>query len=206
MLSIYPRVFRIYMPHRSFLLCYPCISVPWPLLLNNILGGHDWASLEMHLEAKNEWTQRCTWRPWSSQFLHVHGGRDSELRDPLVGCDWASLDMHFETGMEWTQRCTGRSSSSEFGHALGGRDRVNSEMHSEADTARVWTWTCRLWSSEIGGVVGGGRFGGRRNSSWDSIYWLTCNCWNVQSWVQHALRDEKLAGSGRLSVLGWCCT
>jgi len=60
---------------------------------------------------------------------------------------------------------------------------------------------------EMGGVLGGGPFGGRRDGSWDSIHWLTCNCRNVESWVQqHPPRDEKLAGSVRLSILGWCCT
>jgi len=40
---------------------------------------------------------------------------------------------------------------------------VNSEMHSEGVTERVWRCTCRVCSSEIGGVLGGGRFGGRRS-------------------------------------------
>jgi len=132
---------------------------------------------------------------------------------------WAKMfEMHLETEIEWTQRCTWRLGSSEFGDALGGRgwvdsedalggrDRSSLEMRSEAVTERVWRCTCRLWSSEIGGVLGGSRFGGRRDGSWDSIHWLTCNCGNVESWVQHLSRDEKLAGSGRLSILGWCCT
>jgi len=71
---------------------------------------------------------------------------------------------------------------------------------------RVWRYTCRPWSSELGGVLGGGPFGGRRDGSWDSIHWLTCNCGNEESWVQHPPRDEKLAASGTLSILGWCCT
>jgi len=58
---------------------------------------------------------------------------------------------------------------------------VNSEMHSAAVTERVWRCTCRLESSEIRGVLGGGRFGGRRDGSGDSIHWLTCNCGNVES-------------------------
>jgi len=160
MLSIYPGVSRIYTLHRSFHLRYPCISLHPPSLLNYILTGRDWASLEMHLDAKMKWPQRCTWRPWMNQF----------------------------------------------GHALGGRDRVNSQMHSEALTERAWRCTCRLLLSEIGGVLGGGQFEGRRDGSWDSIHWLTCNCGNVESWVQHPLRGEKLAGSGRLSISGWCCT
>jgi len=42
---------------------------------------------------------------------------------------------------------------------------VNSEMHWEAVIERVWRCTCRLRSSEIGGVLGSGRFGGRRDGS-----------------------------------------
>jgi len=147
--------------------------------------------LEMHLEAEIEWTERCTGRP-----------RWSEFRDALGGRDRSSLEMHWEAVIDRVWRCTGRLWWSEFVHALGGRDRVNSDMHSEGVTERVWRCTCRVWSSEIGGVLGGGRFGGRRDGSWVSIHWLTCNCGNVESWVQHPLRDEKLAGSGRLLILG----
>jgi len=42
---------------------------------------------------------------------------------------------------------------------------VNSEMHFEAVTEGVWRCTGRLLSSEIGGVLGGGQFGGRRDGS-----------------------------------------
>jgi len=197
MLSIYPEVSRIYTPLRSFLLRYPCISVHPLSLLNAILGGCDRASLEMHLEAEIEWSERCTWRPWSSEF-----------RDTLRGRDRVYWEMDLDAVIDRVWRCTGRPWSSKFGDALGGRDGVNSEMHSEAVTERVWRCTGRLWSSEIGGVLGGGRFGGRCDGSWDSIYWLTCDCGNVESWVQHPPRDEKLAGSGsrRLSILGWCST
>ena len=133
----------------------------------NALGGRDWVSLEMHLEAEVEWTDRCTWRPWSIEFGDALGGRDR-----------ASLEMHLEVEMEWTQRCSWRSWSSEFGHALGNRDRVNWEMHLEAmiegvwrctggcDRASVeihleaevqwtWRWTLRPWSSECGDALGG---------------------------------------------------
>jgi len=161
MMSIYTGVSRICTPRCSVHPCYPCISVHQPSLINAVLGGRDRASWEMHLEAEIEWTQRCTWRPGSS-----------ELRDALRDQDW-----------------------------------VNSEMHWEAMIDRVWRCTCRLWSSEIEGILGRGRFGRRRDGGWDSIHWLTCNCGNVESWVQqHPRRDGKLAGSGRLSILGWCCT
>jgi len=195
MLSINPGVSRIYTPRRSFHLCYPCISVQPPSFPNYILGGRDRASLVMHLEAEMEWTQRCTWRPWSSECGHTLGGRDR-----------VHSEMHVEAVIEWVWRCTGRPRSSELRDALGGRDRSSLEMHWESVIEWVWRCTCRLWWSEIGGVLGGGQFGGRRDGSWDTFHSLTCNCGNVESWVQHPPRDEKLAGSGRLSILGWCCT
>jgi len=160
-MSIYPWVSRICTTCRSVHLCYPCISVHLPSLINDVLGGHDRASWEMHLEAEIEWTQRCARSPGLS-----------ELRDTLQGRDRASLEMHLEVVIQ-----------------------------------RVWRCTCRLWSREIGGVLGSGRLGGRRDGSWDYIHWLTCNCGDVESWVQqHPPRDGKLAGSGRLSILRWCCT
>jgi len=108
-------------------------------------------------------------------------------------------------------RCTSRRRSNELRDAFGGRDSVNSEdalgghdwssleMHSEAVTERVWRCTCRLWLSEIGGVLGGSRFGGRRDGSWDSIHWLTCD--RMRNWLG--------AGDCRSwddAVLGVCCT
>jgi len=32
--------------------------------------------MEMHLKAEVEWTQRCTWRPGSSEFGDALGGHD----------------------------------------------------------------------------------------------------------------------------------
>jgi len=89
---------------------------------------------------------------------------------------------------------------------LGGHDRASFVMQLETEIE--WTQRCtgRLWSSEIGWVLGGGGFEGRRDGSWYSIHWLTCNFGNVESWVQHLPRDEKLAGSGWLLILGWYCT
>jgi len=43
----------------------------------------------MHLQAKIESTQRCTWRPEAS-----------ELRDTFRGRDRASLEMHLEADIE----------------------------------------------------------------------------------------------------------
>jgi len=128
------------------------------------------------------------------------------LDDILGGHDRTSLEKHLQAEMEWTLCCTWWPWLSQFGYALGGQDQVNSEMHSEAVTERVWRCTCRLWSNETGGVLEGCRFGWRRDGSWDYIPWLTCNGGDVESWVQHPPRDEKLAGTGRLLILGWCCT
>jgi len=108
-------------------------------------------------------------------------------------------------------RCTWRPRSNELRDALAGRDRVNSEdalggrdrssweMHSEAVTEPVWRCTCRLWSSEIGGVLGGGWFRGRRDGSWDSNHWLTCN-W-MRNWL--GVGDCR---SWDDAVIGVCCT
>jgi len=101
---------------------------------------------EIHSEAVIERVWRCTWRP-----------RSIELRDALGGRDGATLEMHLEAVNERVWRCT-----------CEGHHRVNLEMHSEAVIERVWRCTSRLWSSEIGGVLGGGRSGdvdGRRNDS-----------------------------------------
>jgi len=160
----------------------------------------------MHLEAEIEWTDRCTWRPSSIEFGEALGGRDR--------VNW---ELHLEAVLDLVWRCTWRPRSSELRAALGGRDRSSLEMHLEAEIEctemhweavieRVWRCTCRRWSSEIGGVLGGGQFGWRRDGNWNSIHWLTCNCGNVESWVQHPLRDEGQAWSARLSILGWCCT
>jgi len=43
------------------------------------------------------------------------------------------------------------------------------------------------------------------NGSLDSIHWSTRNCGNVENSVQHGtLGAERLAGSRRQSILGWC--
>jgi len=132
MMSIYPGVSHICTPHRSVHLRYPCIFVHPALIINNVLGGCDRASCEMHLEAEIEWTQRCTWRPGSS-----------ELRDALGGRDRASLEMHWEAMIErvwrcnWRPRfselrCNRRLRLSELRDALGGRDSASLEMHLQA--------------------------------------------------------------------------
>jgi len=166
-------------------------------------------SLTMYLEAVIKRVERCTWRLWSS-----------EIGDALWGRDRWWLEMNFGAMIEGVWRCNWRP----WLCKLGSRNRaslemhfqaviMNSETHWEAVIEPVWRCNCRLWSSEIGGVLGSGWYGGRRDGSWDSIHWLTCNWRKVDSWVQqHPPRDwklagrGKLAGSGRLLILGWCCT
>jgi len=138
---------------------------------------------------------RYTWRLWLVEF-----------GDALGGHDCVSLEMHLEAMIVWTWRPWSRK----FGDPLGRCDRASFGMHLEAVMGGVWRGSWSPWSSEIvgelgGGESGGGSSGGRCDRSWDSIHWLTCNCGNVEYWVQHGLpRDERLAGNGRHSMMGLC--
>jgi len=124
----------------------------------------------------------CTWRPWLSEHR---------------GSNRARLEMHLDAVTEWVWR-----------YAHGGHESANLEAVIE----RVCYCPWRPRSSTIGGVLGGGHSGsgkseGRRHWSWDSIHRLPHNCGNVENWVQHSLpRDERLAGSRRQLILGWCST
>jgi len=100
------------------------------------------ASLEMHLEAEMEWTQRCTLRSSSSEF-----------GDALV-----------KAVFEWVWRCTWRPWSCE----LAGRNQASLEIHLEAAIEWFWGYTWRPWSSKIWQVLGGSRWTARK----DSIYQL----------------------------------
>jgi len=135
---------------------YPWISVHPPSLINNVLGGRDWASWDMHLEAEIAWTQRCTWRPGSS-----------ELRDALGGCDCAN----WEAEIERVWRYTWWLWLSEFGDALGGCDWASVEMHLEA--VMKWDWTS-TWRGSMDGTPGAETL---------FISWLTRNRGNVTMWL-----------------------
>jgi len=51
----------------------------------------------MHREAMIERTERCTWRPRSSEYGDALGGRDLlELGDALGGGDRVSMEIHLE--------------------------------------------------------------------------------------------------------------
>jgi len=168
----------------------------WSSEFGDALVGRIRASLEMHLEA----VIVRTWRLQSSECVDAVGGSNRASLETswrlwsceLGGHNRARFGIPSEAVIERVWRCTWRPWSREFG-----------DMHLEAMRVRTW----RLWSSEIGGVLGGGQSGGRRHGIWDSIHWLTRNCGNVENWVQHGLpSDEKLAESGRQSILGWCST
>ena len=164
---------------------YLCITVvaPWRCT---------WLRMfELHLVTEIERTERCTWRQRSSEFGDALGDHGR---------------VNLQAIIEWVWRYTWRPRSSELRRCIWKPWSIEFGDASEAVTERVWRRTCRLWSSEIGRVVGGGQFGGRPDGSWDSMYWLTCNCGNVERWVQHPPRDEKLAGSRRLSIMAWCYT
>jgi len=47
---------------------------PWSSESGDTLGGRDWVSSEMHLEAVIERVWIWTWRPWSSKIGRVLGG------------------------------------------------------------------------------------------------------------------------------------
>jgi hypothetical protein len=81
--------------------------------------------------------------------------------------------MHFEAGIIIVRRCTLSPLLSEIGPVLGG------------------------------GQSGGGRLGGWCGRSWNSVHLMTSNCGIVENRVKHnGPRVERLAGSGRQSMLG----
>jgi len=129
--------------------------------------------MEIHLEAVIEWTLSCTSWLWSSEVGDTLGCHHRANMAVVIG------RVRICTACLWL--CE-----------LGGRDRAS----LEAVIKRVWRCSWRLSSSNIGGVLGGGLSGGdmsgtRPNGSWDSIYWVTRNCGNVEIWVQHGLpRDQ----------------
>jgi len=85
------------------------------------LGGHNWASLEIHSEAVIEQAWRyeqgghehAKWRPKSSEF-----------EDSLGGSDQASMEMHLEAMIQWVWRCTWMPWSSEIEGVLAGGQRT----------------------------------------------------------------------------------
>jgi len=148
----------------------------------------------------------CLSTPGSREYVHPVA-QSTSITPVSPSSLPRSLTMYLEAVIKRVEWCSWRPGSSELRDALGDRDWVNPEMHREAGIERVWGCTCRLWSSGIGGVHASGRFGGRRDGSRDSIHLLTCNCQDVESWVQqHPPRGGRLAWSRRLSIVGWCST
>jgi len=171
MMPIYSGVCRIYTPHHSVHLRYPCISVQPPSLLEYVPRGRDWASWEMHLEEiEIEWTQRCTWRPGSSEFGDALGDRE----------------------IEWTQWCTWRPRSSELWDALGSHDRACWEIHLEAmidqDGRSTWRWL--IWRRLVWRQLIWRRFIWRR-SIWRQSIWRQ-SIWRQSIWRQWIWKEVNL--------------
>jgi len=159
---------------------YPWISVHPPSLINDVLRGGDQASWGIHLEAEIEWTQRCTWRPGSS-----------ELRDALRGRDRANL----EAVIERVWRYTWWLWLSECGDELGGCDRASLEIHLEA--VMKWDWT-RTWRRSMDGAPGAETL---------IISYLTHNRGNVTMWLYlWALMESWLMAVDRVGRYAgiWC--
>jgi hypothetical protein len=97
MLSIWLKVCRLHTLYHSVHLHYLCISIQPLLLLEDVLGGHDRARVEMHLETVIGQFWRCTWRP----------------------IDWGNPEMHLPARIEGVGRCTWWLRSSELRDALG---------------------------------------------------------------------------------------
>jgi len=155
-----------YIPRHSVHLLYLCISVHLSLLLKDVLGCCDRACFEMHLETESEWTQRCTWRPGSSEFgdafghqvqvnseMHLVAGservwrciwtpRSSEYRERRRSRHEANLEMHLVTEIQRPQGCSWMPRSSEHRDTLGSHDWGCWEIHLEAmiNQDRRSTW------------------------------------------------------------------
>jgi len=91
---------------------------------------------------------------------------------------------------------------------LGGWNCTHPRIHFAGVSDQVGGGNWRPSSSRIAAAhgwcpSGHGSSGGRSIWSWIFIYLLTCNCGNVENWVQR-WSMERLAGSGRQSISGWC--
>jgi len=84
------------------------------------------------MEAKAQWTQRWTLRPWLGEFGDAIG-------DP----DWVNSEMHLEVMIKRVWRCTLRRWPSEFGYVLGDDYRAYSEIHWHPIIERVSRCTWR---------------------------------------------------------------
>ena len=93
----------------------------WLRAIRGTPEDDDRVNSEMHMEAEIKWTQRCTWRP-----------RSSELRDALGGRDLVNSEMHLDAEIEWIQRFIWTPKLSQLRDALGGPDRASWDMHLDA--------------------------------------------------------------------------
>jgi len=129
---------------------YPCINIATKSThgISGLAAGGASEQFEVRLKMTMEWTQRWTWRPWSSKVGDKLGGRDP-----------ATLEMHFEADITCIERWNWRPWSSKFGDALRGWDRVNSEMPLDAMIGWVWRRSWRRRSSELRDALAGRNWG-----------------------------------------------
>jgi len=100
-----------------------------------------WSSMfEMHLETEIESTQRCTWRPESSELGDALGGHDCANWQAVVERVWRYT---WRPRSSEIRRCTCRPWLIEFRDALWGCDQASLEMHLQAMIERDWRSTCR---------------------------------------------------------------
>jgi len=160
--------------------------------LRDALGGHNWVRLEMDLEAMIVWTRR----PWLSEFGDAIGGQDQ-----------VNSGMHLEAVIDHVGRYIWRPWSIKIGGLLGG-GWSGGNWSEGSQSGGSQSGGSQSGGSQSGGSESGvGRSGGRYDGCCDSIHWLTRICGNEENWVQQGpLKAERLAGSGRQLILGWCST
>jgi hypothetical protein len=106
--------------------------------------GHDWASVEMHLEAVIERIGRFSWRQWLS-----------ELRDALQDLQHVSLEMQFVAMIVWSCRLQ----LNEFEDTVGGYDPARLDEYvkavdeQQAGCFRLWgnlqPWECGMMTLRL---------------------------------------------------------
>jgi len=151
--------------------------------LRDQLGVCDWGGVEMHLEADIEWNQRWTWQLCLSESGDALGGRNqanSEMHlDAVIQCigkyTWTPWLMNIGgvlgggwSGGNWSGDNWSGGNRFEGNCSAGGQPERSQSGAREFGYSESWP----------------GRSGGMCDGSWDSIYWLTRDCGNVQNWAQ----------------------
>jgi hypothetical protein len=114
--------------------------------ISGLAAGGAWEQLGVRLKKTIEWTQRCTGRPWSSEF------RDA------IGCQGrVNSEMHFHAVIEQVWRGNWRQRLSELGVTLCGCDQVSfrctwrPRLSKQRDSLRGHDWSKLLmdWEAVI---------------------------------------------------------